>query len=490
MAGEIQLSNENQKDIEIEIIGDGSIGAKAKELLEKTHLLRELGFSTPRRVVLASGFFNEFFLRNNLGIDFANVDITDSTTQRVIRGSFSKEQFELIKTISESFGDVPLVVRSSAEGDSRGTGTYNTVFVDNDLGEVNKAIRKVLSSYFTKSAKAFRKDANTPEGMGIIIEPLIGEKIEDSLVPEYEYITPAFSGYGYTSTAREGPYITIVRGLGGAVDSRDGIKITPLTLGINDVNFGYYLDQMWIDKEKRFSEDNGIHYGKIFEVNKAFRKGHLAKTQIDFLTATDNFDISHLFSSIIKIEEQLGKPQYFEFAITSEDGQPKCWITQIADIDIKVDTIDFSESKTPLINADSVTGTGIIESNCIVTCITLAQVKALEEYNKTHFGYILIYRDELISGEVRDLYYQHYSNSSVLLEVSTGIHANNPISHLSGQLDMTNKFFGIFSSDELFELENLLKPIVNKTNGIEEYNGKFKVISSERQNRLIVCKVD
>ena len=57
----------------IEIIGSGNIGEKARQLLEKTPRLAEIGFHIPRRVVLAEDYFDGFFQRNNLGASIQDV---------------------------------------------------------------------------------------------------------------------------------------------------------------------------------------------------------------------------------------------------------------------------------------------------------------------------------------------------------------------------------------------------------------------------------
>ncbi len=46
---------------DIEIIGNGNIGDKARQLVEKTPKLKEIGFYIPRRTVLAEDYFDGFF---------------------------------------------------------------------------------------------------------------------------------------------------------------------------------------------------------------------------------------------------------------------------------------------------------------------------------------------------------------------------------------------------------------------------------------------
>ena len=114
------------------------------------------------------------------------------------------------------------MLRSSAEGDARGTGTYKSAYTENGLPIVRKTLQNVLSSYFSQDAIAFRRDANTGEGFAIIIEPMIGQKIDNWC------FAPVLSGFGYTSTSRGEGYISAVPGLGGGVESKDIEKITKL----------------------------------------------------------------------------------------------------------------------------------------------------------------------------------------------------------------------------------------------------------------------
>ena len=49
--------------------------------------------------------------------------------------------------------------------------------------------------------------------MGIIIEPLVGKKVN-------QYFFPVLSGFGFTSTTYDEGYVNVVPGCGCAVNSR------------------------------------------------------------------------------------------------------------------------------------------------------------------------------------------------------------------------------------------------------------------------------
>ena len=121
---ENRYSAESLQSIDVEIIGRGNVGEKASQLIEKTPLLRELGFRTPPRTILAEGFFDGFFQRNELGTTLLDVPQDPQVVDSIRRGSFPEEDFRTIASIVDKYSPNPLAIRSSAAGDSRGTGVY------------------------------------------------------------------------------------------------------------------------------------------------------------------------------------------------------------------------------------------------------------------------------------------------------------------------------------------------------------------------------
>jgi len=113
-------------NLDFDIIGKGSIGEKARQLVEKTPKLKEMGFHAPRRTILAENFFDAFFQRNNLGANLRAIPESPDAIHKILNGSFPQEDFRTIRQICSSYGDKPLYIRSSAEGDARGTDTYKS----------------------------------------------------------------------------------------------------------------------------------------------------------------------------------------------------------------------------------------------------------------------------------------------------------------------------------------------------------------------------
>ena len=122
----------------------------------------------------------------------------------------------------------PIAVRSSATNEQGGTGTYHTEFIilDNEkdskdnLNLLVMAENKVYDSYFSDQAQAYRDEvADTNGGMGILIQPCIGDGYN------YSFFTPALSGV-FTIVNNE-PLLRLVVGLGtSAVNTTNAITLT------------------------------------------------------------------------------------------------------------------------------------------------------------------------------------------------------------------------------------------------------------------------
>ncbi len=498
------MATERQKgeirhDSEIEIIGSGNIGEKARQLVEKTPLLRQIGFRTPRRIVLAEGFLDDFFRDNNLGTNLSAIEKNTELEKQIKEGNLTSEQLQVVNRVAQSFAGNPLVVRSSVEGDARGTGIYQSFFTENETGHVVTAIKGVLTSYFSEDAIAFRRDAQTGEGMGIIIEPILGQNLR------YNF-APVLSGFGYTSTSRGEGYVTAVAGLGGAVNSRLGEKLTHSALERTNGILKKYLYLMGIKTMRRSSllrndryyvGGKGEYTGLVYSRPTPYREGGVWRRSLELSREVkqvfDQLNLFPFFSNVEKMEKLFGKAQYFEWVMTIKKGKTVFWIVQIADVNKKLDLIDFGNFGKPLFAAHTVTGTGIKECENIVFCWNPEDVKGLYSYNKNNKGYALLYSSRLCSGgAIRNgISYRDFSNASVFLEIQDATHTGDPIDHLGGQLDVTGKLFGVLDyRDEVSPDFDGFREREKKVDGIRVYQGKVKAVASERQNQMIICRND
>ena len=485
----------------IEIIGDGDIGDKARQLVYKTPKLEEIGFYVPRRTVLAENFFDGFFQRNGLGENLRSVEIIEDLEAKIRSGSLTREEFQALQRVSSSYGDNPLAVRSSAERDARGTGIYKSEFTENQIGQVRKSVQRVLASYFSEDAIAFRKDAEASEGFGVMIEPMIGQEIGC-------YFAPVLSGFGYTSTSRGEGYVVIVPGLGSGVDTRYGERITEEVLKQFGGNLEDYLYEerrsmfsIFGGKTKRKSALlrtdsylglNDSYSGKAYHAPDKWTKGGVYRTSLDFKEAglDDAFrelNLNPLFEMMKRMEDVFGKPQYFEWDMILENGKPKYWITQIADVNKKLDVMDFEDLGDIIFMGHTVTGTGVEECYKIANCWNPDNIDPLYDFNQNHRDYVLLFSSRLTTGGGGGyLHYSAFSNASVFLEIT-----GDPIAHSEGLLDITGKLFAVLDYHaEVPPQWDKFQEKVRDEGGISVYQGKVKVVASERQNKMVVSALD
>ncbi len=452
----------------IKIIGKGNIGDKAKQLLEKTPQLIQMGFHAPERTVLAEDYFDGFFQKNGLGKSFKSVDVIENLEAKIRRGSLTREEFETLQKVGFSYGKSPLVVRSSAEGDSRGTGIYKTEFCDNEIKAITPALKKVLASYFSENAVLFRKDSGAEKGFGIIIEPIIGQWLDDTFCP-------VLSGFAYTSTSKGEGYINVVPGIGCGVESRDGKKITKTSLKECEGNLKLYLENL---ENKKLDIVERIQYGKSVRIKNSINR----------------INLFPFFNMMDEMEKAFGMPQYFEWAMTLEQGIPEYWIIQIADVAKKADIFEFGDLGEIMLNCYSVTGNGMKECSKITYVFNPDELDNLYKFNKENENYVLLYSSRLtttfLGRAVDRLEYRHVSNAAVLIEQVDAPHAISPIAHWQGKLDVTKKLFGVLDTcdTESGNLDLFFRRL-QKEGRMDVYPGKVKVVASERQDRMIVAAI-
>lgn len=492
---------------DIQVIGEGDIGEKARQLVDKTPMLKNLGFHTPRTVILAEDCFAEFFQRNGLGQSLRSVPQEPDLEEAIRRAHMHGGQFELLKEISQQIDAPALVIRSSGQGDARGTGIYTSEFTDNNPARIRLAVQKVLASYFSPSAVAFREDAKVGEGFGVIIQPLIGQNFE-------WFYAPVISGFGYTSTLREDGYINVVPGIGGGVETRDGERIAKKDIAPYDSLIDYFFGTRE-SISKGFTANRraallgtssnwimGINpEGNAFSPAGRYKKGEIAAHSFNFSRVSRLFrviDLKQLLDKADKMEQVLGKSQYFEWAVTATEDSSKFWLLQIADVDKKADSFDFEDFGEVLYKGNTVTGSGVRECSKIVFCSHWSELKDLAEFNRENRDYALIFSSSLTtrgSGNMGNLEYEHCHNAAVFIEMSAAVHALDPLAHFQGLMDTTDKLFARFEQFDLTEetvkrLEELGRRFESYQGNLRIFKGKFKVVASERQNRLVVYAQD
>ncbi|MCA9487246.1 hypothetical protein H6501_02820 [Candidatus Woesearchaeota archaeon] len=464
-------------DKKIEILGNGSVGDKAKQFQLKALDLSEIGWNIQKKFILAQDFLTELLQGQVLS--------SDSREPRIK----NRQLFQhLSSSLSSSFGNVPLAVRFSGDKDARGTGTYLTNFCT--LSNLEQALSEVLGSHSSEEALIFRKLAKAGETFGIIIEPIIGQRLGD-------VFSPIFSGFGYTSTLRGEGYLSIVPGLGGGVSSSEGEKIFASDLkeskgSLEEYLFGE-LEKMssYLSPKKRrlsvllrnFGSRELGFLGDAFDL----KSEEVMKTYFDFeALGLDTFfrtlNLNPLFEMMESTERTFGTPQYFEWAMTLDnEAKAKYWITQIADCDKEVDSLEFEDFGDTLFLAHTVTGTGKKDCSDIICCWNQEDLKKLPTFNNSHSQYILMFSSRL--SRLGALHLKDFYNAAVLLELQDANHIGDPISHLVGKVKETGLYFGVL------DYEGEIAPRWDIFSGEETiYKGKLGVCASEAKNRLVIYR--
>ncbi|MBN2122103.1 hypothetical protein JW721_03535 [Candidatus Micrarchaeota archaeon] len=484
------------------VIGPGSVGAKAEELMKATWAIRSAGFRLYPRVVLASGFFHPFMERNGVNSAIANRACPDELEDLVYKGSFSAGEKELLFGIAKRFEGTPLAVRSSAQGDSRGTGIYESVFLTNaaksmEKGGIPAAAKIVLASAFSHDAYAFRRDAGFGEGMAVMVEPVFGRVVEDEqyirFIRECEdsppdklagkYFSPDYSGVGYTSTSSGMGHVTVVgglptmavRGLGAMLEEGSNTALT-------DIFYPSYHDLMYLE---------------FTQTEKNWFRGERIDLEMERLAVPDIYPdvppeggIGWLFGKMKKLERLLGKPQYIEWAALGRTREAA--ILQISPVAPKKDFFEFPESGDAIIRSKQVTGTNIVTCNRAIWVHDAGSGK-LEQFNKENEGYLLIYPAILTSGgfEARmagigtELAYHRINNLSAAVEIPSrnAVHDKPPAAHFGGLFDSTGKIHMVSSEISLDSLKENSWELDECCTVIE---AKFRVTASEARQRGIV----
>ena len=489
---EVQLSKLDEKWT---IIGEGSIGDKAEELRRKAWAIEKAGFVTNPRVVLAMGFFKKFMRRNGIYDVLAKKEY-GKVIERIYDGEFSRKEIGIILNIAKQFEGIPLAVRSSAHGDSRGTGIYDSeVYFNKDekADELIKKIKSVLVSEFTWNAIHFREDTGLNGGMAVIIEPVLGQRFLGGRGEKAKELCygPVYGGIAYTSTSSGKGILSFAPGLptvavkGLAMTAREGDKRTISEIASNS-SFYFY------------ENDARAAYNKNYVIIDIATKGEwlildtevLSKMYVNIKNEIKNSSTEWIFEKLKKLENLLGKPQYVEWAIIETDKKSEIAILQMSDINLKTDFYEFADNEKTLVKSNFVSGSGIKICKNIVRVMSRGSIELLSEYNDGHEDYMVIYAGEMISTipSYHDpLEYQHLRNSSVVVELYNAQHDEHPIAHFEGALSSTGKLFMVVTDVEWLNRLGAYKKSIERSGArIEVYNVNVKVTMSERQQKGIV----
>ncbi|MDB5170646.1 MAG: hypothetical protein JWO35_340 [Candidatus Saccharibacteria bacterium] len=460
------------KQSSIDVVGGKNVGEKAAYLIEHEALIKEAGLAVPATTVFASELIS------------ASIDPRELAAQALQR--FGAETY--------------IALRSSAEGDGRGIGVFNSAFAPTNEAAVANAITSVTDSAKTPHADDFRRQAGLGRGFAVMAQPVIGDVHEDR--HDGAMFAPSFSGYGYTKTRFDPDgMINVVAGLGGGVSRDGGEQVTraslaqagrhhyedldgPMSLAAyikglrHDELFGYadtpqtdFRDQRPmlrhndLDRVSGFAlagdstapQWTGLYlrdytYLTDQEIDAAIAAGErLTSNIVDvdtlFGSAFKTFEPGELMDAMQRMEDIAGYPLYIEWATKFADSGVMPYIVQIAPVDASPHAeLEASLPEQVLIIGNNIVGHGEKHATKLVECGNPDDVLVLDKFNRdpANEGYILLYSAHLTSsqGGGYKLDYSHCSNASVVVELGSGVHANGTaLDHLGGAIEQTGKFF-------------------------------------------------
>ncbi len=475
LKNKVQVSSltEQTKEKYWTIYGEGSIGAKAEELLKCEWAIHMAGFEPGPRAVLAMGFFDDFLGRCGLSFD-AKIESADAC-KKINETPFSDSEEKIFVEILKNFGKTPIAVRSSAHKDSSGTGVYESVFhppVEDEEKNIQffiRDIKRVLKSHFSPGAIAYRNKLGIQCGIAVLIEPVFGRYVKDScgglplFGPDYGGI--AFTSYGKSKRAR----LSLSSGLPTKAVKGESFLV-------------FECDERNMSKIIRDILDASTSIDEMYALTSITQKGDLIHPYYDMdyshylLSENPNewyfhkTNLAGVFEKIRMLKSYLGKDKYLEIALIYEDNSFRTKVLQISDFSLPQNHIEVVKSENTLLSATRVFGReGHQKGRYLVSVRTEDDLRALGQFNNAYKDYCVFIPDRLISQN-QWVGYESISNSLVVVEYSASdygfCHTGKVESHISGFLsemkitylltfDITPlKIGNIFSKPQIFTYDD------------------------------------
>ncbi len=491
------------------VLGEGFVGGKAENLMRFAKEIEASAQGTEFEAGLGSG---------TVVTEGALTTIFNAPRDKFrypYRGGFKNDQplneealNQLVQAVIKSLPkDHPgyVYVRSSAAGDEAGTGVYTSFLCEATPEAIGKALKRVANSYFTQSAKDFRRDAKTGQGFGILIQPLVG----NSLTSEFSgnIFGPLLSGQGFAGL-HKGNELTLVPGLGGGVDG-GGVKIKESKLkGIRTVEefTERYEDYLYesgsieglrgrgISGRAGYYESNRVRYGEtqgvylLPEQKMTFRDTveNGVTNQIRAISLVDIFTyLRNLYGKTSRIGNEGDKKLFIEFAVsTDSDGKRRISVLQVApsieeNSKSIVSAIANVKDDQKAIKGVTLVGNGIKPISKVVIINDPDLLPVLKEFNKNNSNYLLVISSSVVSTYGSSfgkelLKYEHYSNARAIVEWGINLrsmfgHSEDPRNHFDGLQSSTGKVFLATEANALQIMNNLKKQpglIWNESSGL------------------------
>ena len=230
-------------------MGDGSLGGKARglaflnNLVYKHHLsdkYENVKVSIPRTVVIATDYFDQFILEN----DLQYVIDSDISDEEILSEFVSSRLPERLVEELRAFLDTtrsPLAVRSSSKLEDSSyqpfAGVYSTYMIplaenrDQMLRMLGKAIKSVYASVFYGGSRTYIQTTGnllSEEKMAVVVQSICGSEHNDLYYPMLSGVARSLNFYPIGNEKAEDGIVDLAFGLGKTVvDGGNSLRFSP-----------------------------------------------------------------------------------------------------------------------------------------------------------------------------------------------------------------------------------------------------------------------
>ena len=230
-------------------MGEGSLGGKARglaflnNLVYKYHLSErypEIKVSIPRTVVIATDYFDQFILENDLQYVIDSEISDEEILSEFVASRLPEELVDQLRVFIESARS-PLAVRSSSKLEDSSyqpfAGVYSTYMIplvenkDQMLRMLGKAIKSVYASVFYSSSRTYiHTTANllSEEKMAVVVQSICGSQHGGFYYPMLSGVARSVNYYPIGSEKAEDGIVNLAFGLGKTVvDGGNTLRVVP-----------------------------------------------------------------------------------------------------------------------------------------------------------------------------------------------------------------------------------------------------------------------
>ncbi len=230
-------------------MGDGSLGGKARglaflnSLVYKHHLAdkyENVKISIPRTVVIATDYFDQFIIENDLQYVIDSDISDDEILSEFVSSRLPEPLVEELRAFLETTRS-PLAVRSSSKLEDSSyqpfAGVYSTYMIplaenrDQMLRMLGKAIKSVYASVFYSGSRTYIQTTGnllSEEKMAVVVQSICGSEHEGLYYPMLSGVARSVNFYPIGNEKPEDGIVDLAFGLGKTVvDGGNSLRFSP-----------------------------------------------------------------------------------------------------------------------------------------------------------------------------------------------------------------------------------------------------------------------